>query len=75
MSRIDWWAVSDESVHPVSCTQQYTIEALAEKNLCYKKNHTEVTWWSLVMAPDVMEVHTATIFRIQVGVLSVPLAL
>jgi len=37
MSRIDWWAVSDESVHPVSRSQQYTIEALAEKTYATKK--------------------------------------
>jgi hypothetical protein len=36
MSRIDWWAVSDESVHQVSRTEQNTIEAIAEKKLAKK---------------------------------------
>ena len=76
VSRIDWWAVSDESVHQVSRTQQNTIEALTEKTYAKEiKLHTVVTSWSLVIAPNVMEVLTATIFRIQVGVLYFRLAL
>jgi hypothetical protein len=56
--------------------QQNTIRALAEKTYAEEiKLHTVVPSWSLIMAPKVTEVHTATIFRIQVGVVSFHLTL
>jgi hypothetical protein len=57
-------------------TQQHKIEALAEMTYAKEiKLHTVVTSWCLVMAPNVTEVHTATIFRIELGVFSFHLAL
>jgi hypothetical protein len=56
--------------------QQITTEAVAEKTYTKEiKLHTVVPSWGLVVVPNVTEVHTGTIFRIQVGVLSFHLTL